>query len=292
MHLVVALLLVTSVHLATGATAWTHVGLLADDRELIGAAILRHRGAWTFQSIFAPEVLPETARALYRPFVDLGFWLEQPWFGATAFGYHVVNSLLHCGTALLWFVLLRRLSGSVTLALAAAVLFVGWPGHSEVTHWIATRMNLQSGFFLTAALLVLDVAMASKGRSRAALLWLAAMTAVLAIGSRESAVFVLPLAAVLAWYRVRAGGPLLTRALAAGRALAPMGAACVAWLAWRAHVLSTWGSGRHYGWKLQHVTTEVCGDWAAVLVAPVHASFVSPAWTVALWLLHGSLLAM
>jgi hypothetical protein len=115
---------------------------------------------------------------------------------------------------------------------------------------------------------------------------------VLAIGARESAVLVLPLAAVLAWHRARAGGPVLARALAAARALAPMFAACIAWLAWRAHVLSTWGSGRDYGWKLQRITTEVCGDWATLLVAPVHTTFVSPAWTVALWLLHGSLLVM
>jgi len=290
MHFVVALLLVTSVHLATGAAAWTQVGLLADDHEVIGAAILRHRGAWTFESIFAPEVPPDSVRALYRPFIELGFWLEQPWFGAQAFGYHVVNSMLHCATALLWFQVLRRLSGSVALALAAAVAFVGWPGHSEATHWIAARTSPQSGFFLTGALLVLDVAMAHNGRSRAALLWLAAAAAVLAIGSKESAVLVLPLAAVLAWHRARTGGHVLARALAALRAVAPMLLACFLWLAWRAHVLGTWGSGRNYGWKLQRITTEVCGDWAAVLVAPVHSSYVSPAWTAALWLLHGSLL--
>ena len=291
MHFVVALLLVTSVHLATGAAAWTRVGLLADDRELVGAAILRHRGAWTFKSIFAPEVLPETARALYRPFVELGFWLEQPWFQAVAFGYHVVNSLLHCGTALVWFLLLRRLSGSVALALAAAVLFVGWPGHSEVTHWVSTRMNLQSGLFLTGSLLVLDMAMARTRWLRTALLWGAAAAAVLAIGSRESGVLVLPLAAVLAWHRCRAGGPVLSRALAALRVVTPMLLACFVWLAWRAHVLRTWGSGKHYGWKPERITTEVCGDWAAVLLAPVHTSFVSPAWSVVLWLLHGGLVA-
>jgi hypothetical protein len=89
-----------------------------------------------------PEVAGEAPRALYRPFIDLMFWLEYGWFGIDAFGYHVVNSAMHCGTALLWFVLVRRWSGSLAAGLATAVLFVGWPGHSEATHWIAARTNV------------------------------------------------------------------------------------------------------------------------------------------------------
>src|SRR6187431_3291691 len=102
MHFLITLLLVVVVHLAIGVTAWMQVGFLSDDRHMVGGAILRHRGDWNFWSMFAPEVQPGGATALYRPFIDLSFWIEQPWFGLDPFGYHVVNSAMHCGTAMLW----------------------------------------------------------------------------------------------------------------------------------------------------------------------------------------------
>src|SRR5688572_1477361 len=107
-----------------------------------------------------------------------------------------LTSAMHCGTALLWFVLVRRLCGSVAAALATALVFVGWPGHSEATHWIAARTNVQSTFFLSIALVVHDIGLT---RTRASARWLllatAALLAAVAIGSKESAVFVVPLAA-------------------------------------------------------------------------------------------------
>ena len=152
-----AVALIVVVHLATGLGAWFEVGLLSDDREMIGGAILRHRGEWSLEGVFLPPSAAEATRALYRPFIDLLFWFEQPYFETRALGYHVVNSALHCSTATLWFVMLRRWSGSYLAALAGAVLFVGWPGHSEATHWIAARVNLLSVFVMSFALLLHDL---------------------------------------------------------------------------------------------------------------------------------------
>jgi hypothetical protein len=276
----VAAVLVVVVHLATALGAWTGVGLLADDHEMIGGAVLRHRGVWTLGDVFAPAAV-DPLRPLYRPFVDLAFWLEQPVFGIDAFGYHVTNSVLHCATALLWFVLVRRWTASVFAATAAAVLFVGWPGHSEATHWIAARTNVMSTCVLSVALLVHDVGLARRGAARWSTLAAAGLLAAIAIATKESAVFVVPIAAVVTWGRagVRAGA----------LAMLPMVLASAALLAWRAHCLHTWGSGPDYGWHLHHVSAAACVDWVRVLLAPVHTVY-APAW--AAWFLPTAQVAL
>lgn len=283
MPFLVAAVLVVAIHLVTAIGAWKGVGLLADDREMIGAAILRHRGDWTLASAFAPTPVGESTRALYRPFIDLAFWLEQPVFGIDAFGYHVTNSVLHCFTAMLWFVLVRRWSGSVVAAGATAVLFVGWPGHSEATHWIAARTNVMSTCWLSLALLVHDVGLTRSGWRRWSWLTLAGLAAAVAIGTKESAVFVVPVAAVVAWTRAAAARSLVQRAVAAGLPMLPMAVAAFAWLAWRAHCLGTWGSGSHYGWKAQRVGAESCSNWLHAMLAPAHQAEVpaSAAWLLA-----------
>jgi hypothetical protein len=122
-----ALLLVVAVHLAVALTAWQQVGFLADDTHMVGGAVLRHTGTWSFASMFVRDVPvggAAPAVALYRPFLDLVFWLEQPWFGFDPLGYHVVNSAMHCATALLWLLLVQRLTRSLSAGLAAAVQLV------------------------------------------------------------------------------------------------------------------------------------------------------------------------
>lgn len=283
MRLVVVAAVVVAVHLLTAIGAWTGVGLLADDHHMIGAAWLRHHDQWTFASMFALDpVAAGVAVALYRPFNELLFWLEYPLFGTDAVGYHVVNSLLHCSTALLWFLLVRRLSGSAAAGLATAVLFVGWAGHSEATHWIAARTNVLSAFWLSVALLVHSRGLAA-GRTvpRWLLLAVAALCAVLAIGTKESAVFVVPLAALLSWSAT--GGLPFGRRLARSAVLTlPMLVAAIAWLGWRAHNLGTWGSGTGYGWKPERIDGRTCSDWLAVLLAPAHHAYVPQAAGLAL----------
>jgi hypothetical protein len=263
---------------------------------MVGSAVLRH-GVLpdgralpaeihrTFASMFVVDPLPEGAPvALYRPFLDLLFWLEQPFFGINALGYHISNSVMHCLTAVLWSVLVRRLSGSALAGFATAVLFAGWPGHSEVTHWIAARTNVMSVCWLSLTLLVHDVALtATTARARWWGLGLASLAAVVAVGTKESAIFVLPLAGVLAIARLG-----LCRAVVS---MLPLTAAWAAWLAWRAHLLGTWGSGAIYGWKAHRIGLGSCLDWIQVLLAPAHRVHVPRplAWLLAA--LHGGLLA-
>lgn len=290
MPFLVVAVLVVAMHLVTALGAWTGVGLLADDHFMVGLAKLRHDGVLTLDHSFRPAPVGDAAVALYRPFLDVAFWLEQPFFGIDAFGYHVTNSLLHCGTALLWFVLVRRWSGSVLVAAATALLFVGWPGHSEATHWIAARTNVMSTFLLSLALLAHDSGLRRRGAVAWLLLAAGALSAVVAVGTKESAVFVVPLAGVLSW--LHAEGGVARRLRAAAATAAPMAACVVAWLCWRAHCLGTWGTGTAYGWKAHRIDASACRDWASVLLAPAHSAY-APGWApMVLGTVHAALLVL
>ncbi len=284
MPFLVAVVLVVAVHMLTAIDAWTGVGLLADDHQMVGGAILRHRGDWTLASAFFPTPVADAGVALYRPFIDLLFWLEQPLFGIDACGYHVVNSGMHCGTALLWFLLVRRWTGSLLAALAGALLFVGWPGHSEATHWIAARVNVQSTFLLSLALLLHDAGLRQVAASRWWRLGAAAALAMVAIGSKESAVFVVPLAALVSCSAVSWRQRITT--------MLPMLVATFAWLAWRAHCLGTWGSGVHYGWKAHRVGAKTCADWLQVLLAPAHDGYMPIGVSWAMIVAHTAMLVV
>lgn len=283
MHFVITSILVAVVHLALHVETWVRVGLLADDRHMVGGAVLRHRGDWSFGSMFVFDVPPDASSALYRPFTDLLFWIEQPFFGTAAFGYHAVSSALHCATAMVWYLLVRRWTGSIAASLATAVLFVGWPGHSEALHWIAARVDVQSVLFASLALLHVDAAAQRVGPARALFVAGASVCFVIAVGSKESGVLFLPLAVIVAFVRA-------PNCRTAAAMVAPVVVAVVAWLAWRARVLGTWGSGTEYGWRAERIGFATCVDWLWLLAAPVHRIHTPAIWVPVLAALHGALL--
>jgi protein O-mannosyl-transferase len=87
----------------------------------------------------------------YYPVLHSAFWFEHRWFGDAAPGYHVVNLLLHVGSACLLVLILRRLR--IPGAWLAAVLFVVHPVYVESVAWIAEQKNTLSLVFYLAALL-------------------------------------------------------------------------------------------------------------------------------------------
>lgn len=131
---------------------------------------------------------PTKVGNVFRPVTFATFALNWALGNVHAWGYHLLNLLLHAAVTLLLYLVLRTLLESVaraeTVAFAAALLFAVHPVHTEAVASIVGRSELlATGFLLVAWLLHLQ------DRQVPALACF-----VLALMSKESAVAFLPLA--------------------------------------------------------------------------------------------------
>ena len=137
----------------------------------------------------------------YYPLVFTTFWLEVRLHGASTFGLHFVNVILHAINAvLLWFVL-RRLQ--VPGAWLAGAIFALHPVHVESVAWITERKNVLSGMFFLLS--VAAYARFADGRRRP--FYVAALLCFLcALLSKTATCFLPVVLLVLQWWkRIRLG---------------------------------------------------------------------------------------
>ena len=193
-----------------------------DDRTIL----LAHEdlGDWsrvteTLTSNFFQESQERGDFDYWRPLVVLSHMLETSLFGRSAWGFHLVNVLLHAtasmlvvGLALLWFERGR------STALLAGLLFAVHPVHVEVVAWVSGRSDLLLGLFLLLAL-VADRRWALTRRVGWQLVSLGAFAG--ALFSKEAAVIFPALVAVRGFLEGPTETPPRFRALAAIRAAAP-----------------------------------------------------------------------
>jgi len=107
---------------------------------------------WAAFSTFDPE--------LYVPFTLFTYQLEVAFFGVHPFIFHFTNLLLHIGTALLVFAVMRRLAAirfsmadASLIGFFCALVFALHPLNTEAVVWAAARKDVLSAFFFFASFL-------------------------------------------------------------------------------------------------------------------------------------------
>jgi tetratricopeptide (TPR) repeat protein len=104
-----------------------------------------------------------------RPLTYLTFWLNYQAGGTAAWGYLLVNLLLHLGCALLAFECLRRMLDRPETAAVAAALFAANPVQAEAVNYVFARTTL-----LMALFCLLSLREWLRSRDWAAVAWFAA----------------------------------------------------------------------------------------------------------------------
>lgn len=179
----------------------------------------------------------------WRPAAMAWYWLQRRLFGLDAAAWHAADLGLHVLTTLLaaeWAARTARLTGRPERGWrwGVALLYVAHPLAVEVVPATARSLDLLLGVGFFGALLglALGAERVREGRP-SAWAWLGSgAAALLALGSKESAVLLLPVAA--AWIALfRDDLPARARALHALGVLGPALLVLPAWLATRATVL-------------------------------------------------------
>jgi protein O-mannosyl-transferase len=88
----------------------------------------------------------------YYPVAHTFFWVEHQLWGDWPAGYHLLNILLHCASALLLVRILRNLE--IRGAWLAAAIFALHPIQTESVAWISELKNMLSGVFYLGSVVV------------------------------------------------------------------------------------------------------------------------------------------
>ena len=88
-----------------------------------------------------------THTKMWQPLTWLSLMLDCQLYGLNAGGHHVTNVLLHAATAVLLFLVFRRMTGQLWPSALVAGLFAIHPLRAESVAWVTERKDVLSGLF-------------------------------------------------------------------------------------------------------------------------------------------------
>jgi tetratricopeptide (TPR) repeat protein len=124
----------------------TRAGFIWDDNDY-----LTENPIYTYSDALSRIWFKPTESPQWYPLVFTSFHIERKLWGLNPLGYHLVNVLLHAGSAILLWWVLKRLK--VPGAAFAAAVFALHPIMVESVAWVTERKNTFSTFFFLASLL-------------------------------------------------------------------------------------------------------------------------------------------
>ena len=98
----------------------------------------------------------------YLPLHLVSYMVDYSLWGLNPFGFHLQSVILAGLNAVLALFVVRRLFGSFTLGVVAALLYAVHPSHVEAVAWVSIRKDLLSTVFLLLTLILYDEA--ARGR--------------------------------------------------------------------------------------------------------------------------------
>lgn len=124
--------------------------LLCDDNDYITTSPTVMAGI-TWEGVKWAFLAPHASN--WHPLTWLSHMLDCQLFGLNAGPHHVVNMLIHAANAVLLFLAVRMMTGSLWRSAAVAAIFALHPLRVESVAWVAERKDVLSGFFWMLTLL-------------------------------------------------------------------------------------------------------------------------------------------
>lgn len=124
----------------------------------------------------------------YRPLTTLSFFIDRQVWGLTPFGFHLTNTLLHAGAAVVLFYLLVELGLGELAAFWIAAIFGLHPLQTEAVVYMNSRGDSLYALFLFGSLLCLQLALQRPKLPKIALMIGSLLLFIASVLSKEGAV--------------------------------------------------------------------------------------------------------
>ena len=106
----------------------------------------------SFKGFLAVVTSPGHIYGEIQPIPYLSLWIDHAFFGMRAWGYYVVQILLHLVNVVLVFLVIRSVSGNELIGLVTAMIFAIHPLQVDTVAMVNQRKTLLAGLFLLCSI--------------------------------------------------------------------------------------------------------------------------------------------